>query len=117
MRPLAMIVQPDGKIIVAGHLTDSADVYGERFFGRTPVVRFLPDGEERPSASANGKTPPERGFSMRLRGFEPPRALAHGHLKAARIPGFATAARARSLACGQVFNPTLRSINATLSRR
>jgi hypothetical protein len=44
MRPRAMIVQPDGKIVVAGHLTDSPNVHPGWFFGRALVVRFLPDG-------------------------------------------------------------------------
>ena len=40
----------------------------------------------RSSAAGAGKR------SMRLRGFEPPRAIAHRHLKTARLPGSATAA-------------------------
>ena len=35
---------------------------------------------------------------MRLRGFEPPRALAHRHLKTACLPGSTTAAGTQSLA-------------------
>jgi uncharacterized delta-60 repeat protein len=42
MRPRAMVVQPDGRIVVAGHLTDSADAYSTS--GRALVLRFLPDG-------------------------------------------------------------------------
>jgi len=44
MRPRALAVQPDGKIVVAGYLSDSADTYPGVFFGRALVLRFLPDG-------------------------------------------------------------------------
>jgi uncharacterized delta-60 repeat protein len=45
MRPRAMLVQSDGRIVVAGYLTDSPTQYEPgSFFGRAFAVRFLADG-------------------------------------------------------------------------
>ena len=45
MRPRAMLVQSDGRIVVGGYLTDSPTQYESgSFFGRAFAVRFLADG-------------------------------------------------------------------------
>jgi uncharacterized delta-60 repeat protein len=54
MRPRAIAVQPDGRIVVAGYLSESAAVYPDTFFGRALVVRFLRNGALDPTFADGG---------------------------------------------------------------
>jgi hypothetical protein len=54
---------------------------------------------------------------MRLRGFEPPRAFAHRHLKTARLPFRHSRVNSKDSAGSQDFRPPRTSIAATASRR
>ena len=54
MRPGAIAVDSSGRILVAGHLTDSPTEWPASFYGRALVVRFLPDGRPDPAFGEGG---------------------------------------------------------------
>ena len=55
MRPRAMLVQPDGRIVVAGYITDSPSLFDSgAFYGRALAIRLMPDGSLDRSFGAGG---------------------------------------------------------------